>query len=299
MHAGVMNPHKEVVENIGVSLNAIRTLRSGVGHVFESLTEGARKQDDNKDTRLLLELQELLNTVNSNLKDVETSINGLTVPGASYTLANTGFLSHEINPERQNLYPELVHSYKWHEKLVNYSQSAFQLIGQNALKRSFYSNKRRPTTSHNVSMAHINKIIGQLNFPNTQIKLYSQFANSAIIHIQIGRTLKAAIILKGFIIEWVTVKGFDESLENIDDHWAESRHEVFRKVQDHAHQAMLHFFSPTLLDVATRSFITWIRSYINLFSEPCTKCKKHLHNNLPPTFRGYRTLEPFHEECNK
>lgn len=105
------------------------------------------------------------------------------MPGASFTLANTGFLSHEINPERQNLYPQLVNRYKWHEKLINYSQHASQLIGQNALKRSFYSNKRRPTSSHNVSIAHINKIINSLNFPNTSLKLYSQFVNSAIIHV--------------------------------------------------------------------------------------------------------------------
>lgn len=61
------------------------------------------------------------------------------------------------------------------------------------------------------------------------------------------------------MIEWVTVKGFEESFENIDDQWTESRHYVFRKVQDHAHSAMLHFFSPTLPDLAIKSFIVNIQ----------------------------------------
>lgn len=56
------------------------------------------------------------------------------------------------------------------------------------------------------------------------------------------------------MIEWVTVKGFDESLD-VDDLWTESRYEVFRKVQEQTHSAMLHFFSPTLPDLAVKSYM--------------------------------------------
>lgn len=65
--------------------------------------------------------------------------------------------------------------------------------------------------------------------------------------------LKAALIFKGIMIEWVTVKGYDETFD--DDLWAESRHQVFRKVQDHTHSAMLHFYSPTLPDLAVKFFM--------------------------------------------
>jgi mediator of RNA polymerase II transcription subunit 27 len=109
--------------------------------------------------------------------------------------------------------------------------------------------------------------------------------------------MKAAIILRGLEIELVAVKGFNETLENVDDHWQESRHAVFRKIQDHAHSAMLHFYSPTFAELATTSFIRWLCSYSNIFSEPCKKCGKYLLNNLPATYRDVRTLEPFHEEC--
>lgn len=73
------------------------------------------------------------------------------------------------------------------------------------------------------------------------------------MQITLGRVLKAALIFKGIMIEWVTVKGYDETFD--DDLWAESRHQVFRKVQDHTHSAMLHFSSPTLPDLAVKFFM--------------------------------------------
>lgn len=57
------------------------------------------------------------------------------------------------------------------------------------------------------------------------------------------------------MIEWVTVKGFEESFDDVDDLWSESRHHVFRKLQDHTHSAMLHFYSPTLPELAVKSFM--------------------------------------------
>jgi mediator of RNA polymerase II transcription subunit 27 len=203
--------------------------------------------------------------------------------------------------ERQALYSQLVNSYKWHDRIRDYSTFASTLLSQNSLKRSYYpnSNKRRKPTSssHNVSPQKVDELINCLNFNNMSLKIYRPFSTNAIVHINLGRVLKAAIVLKGFMIEWVTVKGFEESLENVDEHWTESRHQVFRKVQDHAHSAMLHFFSPTLPELAIKSFITWFRSYVTLFADQCKKCGNHLHNTLPPTWRDLRTLEPFHEEC--
>lgn len=76
--------------------------------------------------------------------------------------------------------------------------------------------------------------------------------------ISLGRVLKAALIFKGIMIEWVTVKGFDEVFEDVDDLWSESKYQVFRKVQDHTHSAMLHFYSPTLPELAVRSFMVTI-----------------------------------------
>lgn len=80
----------------------------------------------------------------------------------------------------------------------------------------------------------------------------------------LGRVLKAAFVFKGIMIEWITVKGFDETFDDVDDLWTDSRHKVFRKVQNHTHSAMLHFYSPTLPELAVRSFMVRFATYFSL-----------------------------------
>lgn len=145
--------------------------------------------------------------------------------------------------------------------------------------------------------SHIDKLLSDINHPpHTSYKVFHPFGSNAVAIVTISNVLKAAIVFKGVLIEWVTIKGYDETLEH-DDLWAESRYEVFRKVQEHAHSAMLHFFSPTLPDLAVKSYVTWLNSHIKLFLEPCKRCGKYIANGLPPTWRDLRTLEPFHEDC--
>lgn len=60
------------------------------------------------------------------------------------------------------------------------------------------------------------------------------------------------------MIEWVQVKGYNEEFVNDNgqlDLWSESRYQVFRKITENANAAMLHFYSPTLPDLAVRSFM--------------------------------------------
>lgn len=72
------------------------------------------------DGKYLVELQEQLNAVTVNLRDVESTIGGLQAPQGMLSLGNTSFLSQETTLERQNLYPLLVNSYKWIEKVSNW-----------------------------------------------------------------------------------------------------------------------------------------------------------------------------------
>lgn len=92
--------------------------------------------------------------------------------------------------------------------------------------------------------------------PNKILKFILKYEDTCLFFFQatISHVLKAAIICKGVLIEWVTVKGYDEPME-IEDLWTESRYEVFRKVQEHTHSAMLHFFSPTLPELAVKSYM--------------------------------------------
>lgn len=84
-------------------------------------------------------------------------------------------------------------------------------------------------------------------------KITRPHATNAIVYIKLEKVLKAAIVFKGIMIEWVTVKGYDEEFDR--DLWAASKHMVFRKIQDHTHAAMLHFYSPTLPELAVKFFL--------------------------------------------
>lgn len=67
----MMQNNKEVIENIGISLNALKRLRTTVEQVFETLGNGVETEASNaedRDPKFLLELQEQLNSVNAHLK---------------------------------------------------------------------------------------------------------------------------------------------------------------------------------------------------------------------------------------
>ncbi|XP_049780513.1 mediator of RNA polymerase II transcription subunit 27 [Schistocerca gregaria] len=291
-----------LIEPLYTALNSVKVLRSSVGHVFDTLGNGLRGDhgEEGKDNKFLLELQELLSTVNVNFREVEQAVNSLTPPPGPFSLGNTTFLSQESTQERQALYPQLVNSYKWTDKVHEYSNLAFALLSQNQLKRSYViasSGKRRRNvqSSHNVLPQAVDTLIAGIDrqFADMNLTVSRPFGSNAVMQVTLGRIMKALVAFKGLMIEWVVVKGYTETL----DLWTESRYKVFQKVTENAHAAMLHFHSPNLLEISVRSFMTWFHSYSTLFSDPCKRCGNHLHNALPPTWRDLRALEPYHEEC--
>lgn len=293
---------ERLIEPLYTALNSIKVLRSSVGHVFDTLGNGLRAEhgEEGKDARFIMELQELLSSVTLNFRDVEQAVSSLTPPPGPFNLGNTTFLSQESTLERQALYSQLVNSYKWNDKIHEYGNLAVSLLSQNSLKRSYINSssakrRRTQTSSHNVPPQAVDNVIATIDrlFPDMTVSVSRPFATNAVLQITLGRIMKALIAFKGLMIEWVVVKGYSETL----DLWTESRHKVFRKVTENTHAAMLHFYSPTLPELAVRSFMTWFHSYNTLFSEPCKRCNNHLHCALPPTWRDFRTLEPYHEEC--
>lgn len=58
------------MDQLNAALISIKVLRSSVGQVFESLGNGIRAEhgEEGRETKFLLELQELLNSVNVNLR---------------------------------------------------------------------------------------------------------------------------------------------------------------------------------------------------------------------------------------
>ncbi|XP_025832591.1 mediator of RNA polymerase II transcription subunit 27 [Agrilus planipennis] len=290
------------LDQLYTALNAIKVLRSNVGSVFETVSNGLRADhgEEGKENKFMLELQDVLTTVNNNLRDVETAAANLTPPPGPFNLGNTAYLSQETTQERQALYGQLVNSYKWTDKIREYSTLAGNILATNSFNKTyktFSTTKRRKTqtSNHNVPPEVIENLITGIDrlFPDVTINATRPFVPNPVIQASLGRVLKAIIAFKGLMIEWVIVKAHSES----SDLWTESRYKVFRKVTENCHAAMCHFYSPTMPDLAVRSFMHWFHSYNTLFSCSCKRCGNHLHSNLPPTWRDLRTLEPYHEEC--
>ncbi|KAL1117187.1 hypothetical protein AAG570_004514 [Ranatra chinensis] len=290
------------MEPLHTALGAIKVLRCSVGQVFSCLANGVRADhgEEGRDAKFLSELDELLSSVTQHLRDVEQAVNSLSQPPGPFTLGNTSFLSQECTQERQALYSQLVLSYKWTDKIHEFSNLSVALLSQNSLKRSYTNSstakrRRAPTSSHNVPPQNVDTVISSIDrqFPDMNISVSRPFGANAVLQVTLSRVLQAVVALKGLMIEWVVVKGYGETL----DLWSESRHKVFRKITENSHAAMLHFSSPTMPELAVRSFMTWLHSFNTLFSDPCKRCGNHLHSALPPTWRDFRSLEPFHEEC--
>ncbi|KAJ3662976.1 hypothetical protein Zmor_007290 [Zophobas morio] len=290
------------IEQLNSALNSIKTLRSNVRQVFESVSNGLRADhgEEGKENKFIIELQDLLTTVNNNLRDVESAVSNLTPPPGAFSLGNTTYLGQETTQERQALYGQLVNSYKWTDKIREYSALAGNILATNSFNKTyktFSTTKRRKTqtSNHNVSPEVIENLITSIDrlFPDVTITASRPFLPNPVIQACLGRVLKAIIAFKGLMIEWVVVKALSES----NDLWSESRYKVFRKVTENCHAAMCHFHSPMMPELAVRSFMHWFHSYNTLFSAPCKRCGNHLLGNLPPTWRDLRTLEPYHEEC--
>lgn len=76
--------------------------------------------------------------------EVEQLINALQVPPTAYHLGNTTFLAQETSQDRQALYPQLVNSYKWIDKVHDHSFLAYNNLTQNTLRRSYnYCSQKR------------------------------------------------------------------------------------------------------------------------------------------------------------
>lgn len=104
------------IQRITAALSSVKVLRASVGHIFETLASGVNSEESEKG-KYLVELQEQLNAVTVNLRDVESTIGTLQTPQGPLGLGNTAFLSQETTLDRQNMYPQLVNSYKWMEKV--------------------------------------------------------------------------------------------------------------------------------------------------------------------------------------
>ena len=103
------------------------------------------------------------------------------------------------------------------------------------------------------AIANISRPFNDMNF---QVVRPNGSQMKAIVHITLARILKATLVLKGLVVEWVIVKGYNEGgFDSETDLWQESDYQVFRKITDNANAAMLNFSSPVYPEYGLKSFI--------------------------------------------
>lgn len=194
------------LEGLNAALNSLKLLRSNVKRVFESVSNGLRADhgEDGKENKYILELQELLTTVNNNLRDVESAVAGLTSPPGAFTLGNTTYLSQETIQERLQLYGQLVNSYKWTDKIREYSALAGNILASNSFNKTYKTlstTKRRKTqtSNHNVAPEVIENLITNIDrlFNDVSITTNRPFVPNPVIQVTLGRVLKAIVAFKG------------------------------------------------------------------------------------------------------
>jgi len=289
------------------SLTELNQLRHEASKVFKTAAEGVKdiSGEEGKEKKFLSSLKQQIDTVTSALGSVE---NNLSQPNSLPTALLLGSLDSDSNVETFHLYSTLSKSYKWLDKAHEYSAGAAAHLSRNSLKRSYgavtRSRRRNPNNSQHVEPNYFNKKIEDMNKLFTDMKLSitrpGDTRLNAIVEVRLDRVLRGVVIFKGMMIEWVVVKGWEEELVKSDsqpDIWGESRYQVFQRITENANAAMLHFQSPIYPELAVQSFMTYLHSFSSLFSEKCKLCGNYLKDNLPPTWREFRTLEAFHQNC--
>ncbi|KAL8582330.1 hypothetical protein ACOMHN_037087 [Nucella lapillus] len=311
----------EQIELINQSIRLTQLLRTHICHVFREVGDGfsdsAVSSGENQEHAAQENQKSLLRSLRRSIEVVGHDVGELEKGGQSLVpitpSANCDYVSLDPILDRTPLYSQVNLSYKRANKMHEYAMLSASILSLNTLKRSPHQNvvpggKRAKRPSSTASMvpqiSQVDQMVATVDrqHPNMRISLSRPLGSCAVMHIILGRVLKAQIVLRGLVIEWVKVKGYNEEFTTTDgkvDLWGKSRYEVFQKISDHAAAAMLHYYAPTMPEIGVRSFTLWLQGYSNLFSAPCTKCGKFLQNAMPPTWRDFRTREPFHDGCRQ
>lgn len=269
------------LEAVHGGLRATKLLRGAVRDLFKSLADGSTSvgQQNNNDgvegaeKAFVSDLQSAIGNINVRIRELESACTLLAAPSApvSGSLGNSVMIGQDPAWERTPIYMSMVNTYRWSDRMTEYAACASSNLNQNSLKRAALNpyapgrNRNIPPsillnrrTTHTVEQVNNICIYLTRNFQDMNVQLERPFGSPAVLKITLERVLKAVVLLRGAVIEWVLVKGYNEDFLGEDgkiDIWSSSRYEVFRKVTDHANAAMLHFYSPIHADLALKSFV--------------------------------------------
>ncbi|XP_050402448.1 mediator of RNA polymerase II transcription subunit 27 [Patella vulgata] len=296
------------IEQLQKALKLTQRLRSNVTQVFQKLSDGF-EDVEKKDKYLLNDLHKTLSSVNTDLSDLEAGSSSLGPLTAASNSTNSTLICVDPIIDKTSTYTQLIHSYKWTDKMKEQASYANNLLKENPFKRTpiqsgtFAKRLRRSQPACCYPQSNVDILLNSLihQYRDTMhISVVRPLGSSAVVLVVLGKTLKALLVLRGMVIEWVKVKGYTEDFHGEDgkvDIWSSSRYQVFQKITQHVTAATLHYYAPEMPEIAIKSLIIWLQSYSTLFSTPCQKCGQFLQNGLPPTWRDLRTKKAYHERC--
>ncbi|XP_048732352.1 mediator of RNA polymerase II transcription subunit 27-A-like [Ostrea edulis] len=301
------------IEKLTQAIKLTQKLRASVTKVFTDLSDGfqAPKGDEKA---LLNKLQKSLTAVNDNLGDLEKLAPNIpsTTNIPPLLLNSAGLLGLDQATDKSGIASQLHHTHKWTNKVHKLGDYSATFLGTNQLKRTHpgpvgqaKGMRRLEPTIHRVpENINIQQLVASVDrsSPDMTVSLIRPMGNSTVLQITLAKTLKAVIVLRGLLIEYVSIKAFNEDFLTDDgrpDIWSKSRCQVFNKVTDLVTAATIHFCHPHLPDVSLRSFLIWLNNYKTLFSAPCSKCGKHLQGFMPPVWRDTRSSQPLHDGCRQ
>ncbi|CAG0897567.1 unnamed protein product [Cyprideis torosa] len=299
--------------NLRVGMNSVVNIRSNMESLMRHLSLSSVDKDDSLESKekYLAAFQQKLQKISNDVRELESSLNALSVPlNSLFLLGSMGHLAQDPSSDKNALYPKLIQSYSWLDQLKEFAGVGMGIISLNSIKRTLVTSamgrktRRGFAATHNPPPDTVNAILMAMDRSLNDLtitNIFRPYGSNAVVQLALGRVLRALVIFRGLMIESVVIKGFGES--NCDEEtghlnpWKQSNFKVFRKVTENANAAMLHYYSPVMPDLAVRSFMTWLHSYVDLFSKPCSRCGSHLFGLKPPTWRDFRDLSAYHDEC--
>src|SRR5699024_11616379 len=72
-------------------------------------------------------------------------------------------------------------------------------------------------TNHNIPPASIDYFVSQIqrSHADMTIEVVRPFGIFSVLKVVLDRTLRAVLVLRGYVIEWVLVKGLEETFEEL------------------------------------------------------------------------------------
>ncbi|CAH3189533.1 unnamed protein product [Porites evermanni] len=309
------------VENIEECISTASNLRSTVNRVFQDLASDSNVASQStsdatdlsaagKGAKITQTLKKNLVRVHKVLSELDKASDALaSSENRSQSLGNTGLLSLDPVEDRTALYDKLLETYDWHEKLTSGAQQALS-----CLKRHHPSAVQSSDGASAAKKAKVTLKSETLNALKEFKTLYPQLEFSCsttnswgvyVFEVVVPKTFKAIISMPPRMteIDRLVIRGLQENpLLEKEELWSQSRYAVFRKVTDYATSALLHYYSATDPAAQLRGVWKWLSSFQGLFSIKCTACGTHLKEEeenvlLPPCWRTYEDLSPYHYQC--